>query len=268
MLKRIAYFGKSEPQQKRLEALAKDANAQVMYIGAKEEIPPAVTALSSDGESIAHAFKAAVEMGERSEALLGLVADAVDCREGFPEGASLRVMEHASRFAAALKLSANDQLALERGALVRDIGKMRIPNQILLKEGVLTYEEWRLLQQHTNLGAGIAAKSRSLSDTFDIIKSHHECYDGDGYPEGLEGDAIPYLARIVKLLDVYCAMTSPRHYRKGHCSHEEAAAYLRSERGKHFDPKLVDVFINAKVGRTPSPKPSTKARTVRKGKKA
>jgi putative two-component system response regulator len=91
----------------------------------------------------------------------------------------------------------------------------------------------------------------ALSDTAPIIRTHHECFDGTGYPDGLEGERIPLLGRMMKILDVYCAMTSPRHYRKGHATHEQAVQHLKSERGKHFDPKLVDTFIEKEVGQTP-----------------
>jgi len=265
MLRRIAYVGKDKAQYKRLVRAAKDAQVQVISVDV-EGIPPSVTAIVADGESAAPALKAALAMGECNEELLRLIAEAVDCREGFSEGASVRVMEHATRFAVAIGLSPEDRLTLERGALVRDIGKIRIPNRVLLKEGVLTYDEWRMLQEHPHLGAEIVAKTRALKDVCDIVRNHHECYDGDGYPEALEGESIPYLARIMKLLDVYCAMTSPRHYRKGHSTHEEAIEYLRSEQGKHFDPQLVDVFINAEVGVTAARGPGGKGRSRKKAK--
>ena len=90
-----------------------------------------------------------------------------------------------------------------------------------------------------------------FQDTADIVRRHHECYDGDGYPDRLEGDAIPYLARVVKVIDVYCAMTSPRHYREGQASHDEALEHIKSEHGKHFDPELVDVFLKDDLGVPP-----------------
>ena len=181
------------------------------------------------------AVAAALTLAEWNEELLQLLASAMDSREGFAPGNSMRLMDFSGRFAQALGLSAEDRLTLERGALVRDIGKIRIPNEVLLKAGVLTYDEWRLLQEHPHQGAEMLAQIPALRDTADIVQNHHECYDGDGYPDGLEGEAIPYLARIMKVLDVYCAMTSKRHYRKGFATHQEAVEHLRSERGKHFD---------------------------------
>jgi response regulator RpfG family c-di-GMP phosphodiesterase len=267
MLKRIAYVGKKNAQYKRLLRAAKGVEAQIVALGAGDEVPPSAVAVFAAGERMGDVIKAAVALGERNESVLDLLAEAIDGREGFPEGSSRRVMEHAARFALALGLSPEERLTLERAALVRDIGKIRIPNEVLLKKGVLTYDEWRLLQQHPNLGADIAARTSALRDTEDIVRRHHECYDGDGYPEGLEGDAIPYLARVMKLLDVYCAMTSPRHYRKGQSTHREAVKYLRGEQGKHFDPQLVEVFISADVGRTGTHGSDAKRTKGKKAKK-
>ena len=96
----------------------------------------------------------------------------------------------------------------------------------------------------------LLGNSEALKDTAEVVLTHHECFDGTGYPRGLEGEEIPRLGRIMKIADVYCAMTSPRPYRAGHSTHEEALEHLQEERGKHFDPELVDVFIDAKVGKT------------------
>ncbi len=187
----------------------------------------------------------------RDDRILGLLADAIGCREGLPLGASERVREHAERFGKALGLSPGDQASLERGALLRDIGKIQIPNAVLLKQGILDYDEWVLLQGHSALGAALLEERGVLKDIIDIVHYHHECHDGDGYPDHLEGEAIPYLARIVKILDVYCAMTSPRHYRDTQSSTQEGIMHLLAERGKHFDPALIDVFVEAGIGRPP-----------------
>lgn len=182
------------------------------------------------------------------EELMDLLAEALDCRESLLPGSSKRVRDHATRFAKPLGLSAKDRSALERAALLRDIGKLKIPNEILLMEVLLSYEESALLHQHPRLGSEVLEETRALRDVAEIVRCHHESFDGDGYPDGLEGEAIPYLARILKIVDVYCAMTSPRAYRQGHASHKEALAHLTEERGKHFDAALVDVFVKEKVG--------------------
>ncbi len=182
------------------------------------------------------------------EELLLLLGMAIDAREQFHSGSSQRMSEHATRFAVALGLSASDRSRFERAAAVRDIGKLRVPNDVLLKKSVLTYDEWMLLQSHALLGGEIVRGVAWLQDTDDIVSSHHECFDGTGYPVGTEGEAIPLLGRALKILDVYCAMTSPRFYRPGYSTHEDAVAYIRGESGKHFDPELVNLFIDAGVG--------------------
>jgi response regulator RpfG family c-di-GMP phosphodiesterase len=181
-------------------------------------------------------------------AFLGLLADAVACREEIPLGAHKRVGAHVERFAQALRLDPEAQSVLERGAILRDIGKIAIPNEILLKKSVLDYDEWTMLQAHPRLGADLLTERGICADVAEVVRHHHECWDGDGYPDHLEKDAIPYLARILKIVDVYCAMPSPRLYREGQSSHEEAVAHFVSERGKHYDPMLIDVFIDAAVG--------------------
>ena len=190
---------------------------------------------------------AAGNSSEISEALLVLLSDAIGCREGIPLGASERVRAHAARFAVALGLSEEEQCVLERGAFLRDIGKLKIDNDVLLKKSVLSYDDWLLLQRHTHLGVELLEERGVCTDILDIVRYHHECFDGDGYPDQIEGDAIPYLARVMKIVDVYCAMTSPRHYRETHTIHEGALAYLKSEREKHYDVALLDVFLEAEV---------------------
>jgi response regulator RpfG family c-di-GMP phosphodiesterase len=250
MLTRILVAGGSDDLLQGVAEAAQDAAAQVLALAEGATLPPASAAVLSGLDCLAEAVRAAVVVGKRNEELLRLLSTALDCREGLVAGSSVRVLEHATRFAQALALGADDQLTLERGALIRDIGKMPVPNEVLLKPGKLTYEEWVLLQQHPSLGAQMVRESLGLKDTAEIVRSHHENFEGDGYPDGLEGEAIPFSARVMRILDAYCAMTSPRLYRDGHSSHEEAIEHLRSEKGKHYDPRLVDVFISENVGRT------------------
>ena len=196
-------------------------------------------------------LEAAIGLALRYDELLYLLADVVDSQEGVAPGTSRRVQEHAARFAAALGLPPEDHLALTRAALLRGIGMLKVPVDVRFKKEMLTYDEWALLQAHPKLGADMVANMDALKDTGPVIRTHHECYDGTGYPDGLEGEHIPRLGRMMKILDVYCAMTSPRHYREGHATHEQAVKHLKSERGKHFDPELVDVFVKTGVGQTP-----------------
>lgn len=249
MLTRLAFVGANDELCQSLTKASQGKDLQVVSMLPGGNVPLGATAVAADGADTDALVNVALTIGAWNEQLLDLLAEAIDCREGFFIGSSRRVKEHASRFAEALSLSPDERFSLERSACVRDIGKLKIPNQVLLKEGVLTYDEWVLLQQHPEIGGEIVERTAGLKDTAEVVRFHHECFDGDGYPRGLEGGQIPHLARVMKIIDVYCAMTSPRHYREGHSSHDEAIEYLRSERGKHYDPELLDVFIERQVGR-------------------
>jgi len=248
MLKRIAVVTRDKAVLGKVTDASTKGDVEFVTAEPGASLPAGADGLVTCVKEHSQAVAAALSMAERNEEMLFLLAEALDCREGVPLGSSRRVMEHASRFGQALGLSVEERFVLERGALLRDIGKIRIPNEVLLKEGLLTYDEWRLIHEHPHLGMDLIAQTEALKHLSDIVRNHHECFDGDGYPDGLEGEAIPRLARMVKILDVYCAMTSPRHYRKGQSNHGEAVEYLRSEQGKHFDPQLVEVFIEANIG--------------------
>ena len=243
MHKRIAVLDMPEQQ---LAALRNHDEVVLCPLDAKGTPPSGTVGLVADP---AKALDAALAVGAEQEQLLKLIADAVAVREGIPLGDAERVRDHAARFAQALGLDADAQLTLERAALLRDVGKLRIPNEILLNKSVLDYDQWRLLKSHSKLGAELLLDRNVCTDVTEVVRYHHECYDGDGYPEHLEGEDIPYAARIMKILDVYCAMTSPRLYRSTTSSREEALEHLAEERGKHFDPHLIDVFLDARIGK-------------------
>lgn len=250
MLKRIAALGVDKATMEAISDSADGSEVQVIAIKSAEQLPAATSALIAGGGDPSATLAAAVAMGNQLEELLCLIADALDSREALIPGCSQRVKEHASRFADALGLGPEDKLTLERASLVRDLGKTQIRNEVLLKHGALTYDEWQFIQMHPHLGADILEKTEALKDTAEVVRHHHECFDGDGYPLGSEGEAIPYLSRALKLLDVYCAMTSSRHYRKGKCSHEQAVEHMQNEAGQHFDPELAKVFVESNVGST------------------
>jgi putative nucleotidyltransferase with HDIG domain len=250
MLKRIALVaGKSEAAALSIEE-ARKRNLVITQTAGKE-LPRSCSAVLADLQTPAAALDAASAIGDEKNSLLLLLADAIDCREGIEPGAAARVLDHATRFAEALGLNPEEQFALERAAVLRDIGKMRIPNEVLLKKSVLDYDEWMMLKSHSVYGAEILRAYGVAEDVAEIIEGHHECWDGVGYPNQLEKEAIPRLARALRLIDVYCAMTSFRHYRKSTASHEDAMQHFKNERGKHFDPELADVFIQEEVGRMP-----------------
>lgn len=248
MLNRIAIVNGNDEAQAALKKGVKKLDIELVPVQADGELPDFTGGLVHGGPAL-EALPMAVQLVDHTESLLHLLTEAVDCRESFKPGSSERVVEHASRFAKAMDLSDNERVLLERAALLRDIGKLRIPNDVLLKDGLLTYDEWSLIQSHATLGAELVASIPGLGGIMDIIRCHHESWDGDGYPDKLEGENIPYLARALKIVDVFCAMTSPRSYRSGQASMDEALSHLESEQGKHFDPDLAELFLKKKIGK-------------------
>ena len=132
---------------------------------------------------------------------------------------------------------------------MHDIGKIGIPDAVLLKPGKLTEEEWTLMKTHCEIGSHLLSGSNSetLQLAEQIALTHHERWDGTGYPEGLKGDAIPLEGRIVAVADVFDALTSERPY-KSAWSYNDAVAEIKKCAGSHFDPKVVDAFLDALPG--------------------
>jgi len=128
-----------------------------------------------------------------------------------------------------------------RGALLHDVGKIGIPDEVLLKPGSLTDEEWRVMRTHPMVGAGILRKIEFLREAAEIVLSHHERYDGTGYPRGLKAEGIPLGARMFAVIDVYDALTTDRSYHTA-CSHAEALKDIRDGAGTRFDPRIVTSF--------------------------
>lgn len=249
MLHRIVVAGNDAEFEAALRSAAHD-NQEIVRLPKKKPMPAntiAVAGSAAEADALVHAASA---MAQHHHVLLVLIAEAIDAREGLVTGASERLLDHATRFAEVINLNADDTLVLQRGALLHDLGKLRLSNDVLLKKNLLNYDEWALIRSHTHIGADLAASLPGLADLDPVLRYHHENFDGTGYPDQLEGDAIPYLARIMKLLDVYCSMTSPRHYRQTVSTHDDAVDFIRAESGKHFDPELVDIFINRKIGQT------------------
>lgn len=141
-----------------------------------------------------------------------------------------------------MNLSPEMMEALRRGALLHDIGKIGIPDRILLKQGSLSNEERTIMQTHPMLAYRLLQPIAFLKDAITIPYCHHERWDGTGYPQGLKGEEIPLLARIFAIADVYDAMTSDRPYRKA-LSHEDAVSYIQANAGSHFDPAVVKAFL-------------------------
>ncbi|WP_322487103.1 HD domain-containing phosphohydrolase [Chloroflexus sp.] len=166
---------------------------------------------------------------------------ALDLRDRETEGHSRRVTELTVRIAARMGFSEEELLHVRRGALLHDIGKMGIPDAILLKPGPLNDEEWKVMRTHPTLAVELLHPIAFLAPALDIPWCHHEKWDGTGYPRGLRGEEIPLAARIFAVVDVYDALTSDRPYRAAWLR-ERALAYIREQAGCHFDPRVVKVF--------------------------
>ncbi len=170
-------------------------------------------------------------------------ARALELRDKETEGHSRRVVSLAVDIARKLGLDEEKIKYVYYGALLHDIGKMAIPDAILLKPGSLTPEERAIINQHPTYAFEMLKDIEYLRPALAIPYSHHENWDGSGYPQGLKGEAIPLLARIFAVVDNWDALTTDRPYRKA-WSQERTIAYLKEQRGKKFDPLIVDVFIN------------------------
>jgi HD-GYP domain-containing protein (c-di-GMP phosphodiesterase class II) len=134
-------------------------------------------------------------------------------------------------------------LHVRRGALLHDIGKMGIPDSILLKPGPLSEAEWVIMRRHPNYAYELLSPIDYLRQALDIPHYHHEKWDGSGYPYHLEHERIPITARIFSIVDVWDALRSDRPYRAG-WPDEKVMDYLRAEAGKHFDPEVVKAFMS------------------------
>ncbi|OIQ58502.1 cyclic di-GMP phosphodiesterase response regulator RpfG [Moorella thermoacetica] len=169
-------------------------------------------------------------------------AHALDLRDKETEGHSRRVTEMTLRLARALGMNEEELVHIRRGALLHDIGKMGIPDSILLKPGPLTPAEWEVMRRHPQYAYEMLSPIAYLRPALDIPYCHHEKWDGTGYPRELKGEQIPLAARIFAVVDVWDALSSDRPYRPA-WPPEKVRAYLKDEAGKHFDPRVVEVFL-------------------------
>ena len=166
---------------------------------------------------------------------------AVEKKDTYTAGHTLRVTLYALRLAEELHLKPEQLRAIVQGGLVHDVGKIKIPDGVLNKPGKLLPDERALIEKHPVYGYEMCRNLGFMKEELSIIRSHHEKWDGSGYPDRLKGTDIPYFARIVAVADVYDALTSERSYRKA-WTHFKAMAYLKENKGTHFDPQCVDAW--------------------------
>ena len=190
------------------------------------------------------ATKLEIQQDKGALSIIYALAAAVDAKDHYAYNHSQKVREYAVVLAKSLDLEPADIARLSTCALLHDIGKIGISDEILNKTSELDTEEWEVIKSHSQLGADIISHVPQLASCLPGISHHHEHYDGSGYPSGLKGEAIPLDARILGVVDAFAAMTSDRPYRNA-LSYEEALAELQRGAGTQFDPNLVEVFLSA-----------------------
>ena len=179
---------------------------------------------------------------ENAETLLFALARMVEARDEHTGDHCSRLAHISVVIGETLGLAPDELTALRRGGVLHDIGKLGIPDSILLKRGPLTDEEWVIMRQHTIIGAELLQGLKSMNQTLPIVRNHHERWDGGGYPDGLKGEEIPLLARIFQFADIYDALASERPYKKAF-GNEKILAILEEETQKGWrDPDMMAVF--------------------------
>ncbi len=192
-------------------------------------------------------FRRALQVLNQSHLDSGKVlARTIEARDPYSRGQSGRLQPMSLQIANSFGFTEERMEILKYGALFYDIGKIGIKDEVLQKPGLLTREEFRYIQEHTVIGVKIVEGTHFFEDKIPIIRHHHEHFDGSGYPDGLVGEAIPFEARIIAVLDAFNAMTSQRPYR-GALSLEDALLEIERGKGKQFDPRILEIFLNEKI---------------------
>jgi putative two-component system response regulator len=191
--------------------------------------------------------KQLIDALDSAEAAFVALAQTIEARDPYTMGHCERLSRTAVSLGRALGLGSDDLHALHRGGYLHDIGKVGVPDSVLLKPAPLTAEESALMRRHPEIGDSLCAPLQSLRSVRPIILGHHERIDGSGYPNGLRGDNVPLLAQIVGIVDVYDALTSRRPYRDA-LSHDEAVRFMMEEtHAGRFNPRYVEAFLETLV---------------------
>ena len=177
-----------------------------------------------------------------AHAMTAALARTLECRDAYTAGHTQRVTEYADLLAEKLNFSTADRRRLRLGTAIHDIGKIGVPDAILKKTGPLTADEYEQMKTHSWLGADIVAAIPELKSLVDIVRHHHEHWDGWGYPDGLAGQQISPLARVTAVADAFDAMTSDRPYRPA-MSAGEAFDEIQAGAGRQFDPVFANAFL-------------------------
>lgn len=192
--------------------------------------------------AVYYSLKSYEQLRDQTRYTIEALAEAVDRRDPYTSQHSQRVTEYVKKIAERLNLSPTEIEPLVWAASIHDLGKIGVPEGILLKPGHLDNDEWRVVRKHPAVGTDIVARVSFHPTARDIIRHHHEWFDGSGYPNGIGGDRIPLGARILAVADAFEAMTSDRPYRPA-LSYQAAVAELEAGKGTQFDPVIVDTFL-------------------------
>lgn len=230
--RRLAKEKMSGVQSELIRALKESDQSRRSLLSVAEDQKKTDEALRKSSEDLVNAYDAT---------LLGW-STALEMRERETAGHSLRVVQRTLELAKALGIDQFEKTHIQRGALLHDIGKMGIPDSILLKPGPLTDDEWVIMRQHPSYAYRLLSSIPYLAPALEIPFFHHERWDGSGYPQGLIGENIPLKARIFAVVDVWDALSSDRPYRPA-WAEGAVNKYLRDQAGKQFDPKVVEVFL-------------------------
>jgi putative two-component system response regulator len=205
--------------------------------------PYDITELVARADTLA-SYKRMTDRLDNAESLLFALARMVEAKDEFTGDHCSRLAHTAVVFGQALELNEEDLLALHRGSILHDIGKLGVPESILMKEGPLNDDEWRMMKQHTVIGEQLCNNLKSMRRTLPIIRSHHERWDGSGYPDGLKGEEIPFLAQAFQIIDIYDALSHSRPYKEAF-GREKIFKIFEEEVAKGWrNPELVDAFLD------------------------
>jgi len=180
----------------------------------------------------------------RYETIIDRLCGAVGMRDSLTDEESQRLSRLASALVRQMRVPTDQVKLVEQAAALRDVGKQGVAQSVLLKEDDFTEQDWAEMKRHPEIGYEILREISFLTEVADVVRCHHERFDGQGYPRGVAGDSIPLAARILAVLDAYVAMTSQRPYRKTR-SHEDAIQEVLRNAGTQFDPEIVRAFTEA-----------------------
>jgi putative two-component system response regulator len=184
---------------------------------------------------------------ERAESVLFALACSIEAKDPYTEGHCRRLSDCSAELGERVGLPEQQIVALRRAGIVHDIGKVAVPDNLLLKKGSLTQEEWKIMREHPVVGERICTPLKSFRLVLPIIRHHHEKLDGSGYPDGLKGEQIPLMARVLQIVDVYDALTTQRPYKRALSASESLETMANEVSQGWWDPHIFAEFQQMRV---------------------